>query len=254
MAGRMWASGLPWVGLLGLLGLKQNRRAAAWWIWLPVFASLALTKIFQTAAYSMGSDASNLFSDLIWATGLAVGSLWLIAGGSSPKNRLVQFLISVLILAGYGLFTFLCSTGGDDSLVLPACVMLGVIALVLSTGMIAAGWLGRRTQQIWRLLLWLLVCLLATVAMAFTLFLLAMLPFAEESLPWKELGIGILLLGGFLYVILLPYLLLAMGSPFYGARLKKVLGWEREINPPVVRISPVPLGPADSPGNLPQIS
>ena len=58
---------LPWLAMLGLLALKPNRCAAAWWIWLPLGCVIA----FTLALLPVLPSGANFFLDVIAA--LAVG-------------------------------------------------------------------------------------------------------------------------------------------------------------------------------------
>lgn len=200
----------------------------------------------------MSSDSLNMFSELIYAMGLGVAALWLTAGCWGEKNRFTRFLLSLLVLGGYGLFTWFCSSGGDDTLLLPACIFLGLSALLLSVSITISGWLGRGHPGISSLLFWLLICLLAistTIILPF--FLFARIA-SQGSVGWTEFLVSVALLGSMNYAILLPFLLLSSVNQHYRLQIMEMLGWARETSPPAILRKPALFTQTVSPGSSPQ--
>jgi len=199
----------------------------------------------------MPSSEAAMF-DIIFNSFVAgIAALWLLGNRIGNRSRLATFLLAVLIMA------IMCAFGivslGEFKLSSDLAGISMVFAVAAATVLLAfvlAGWACRKSYSAIRFMLWLAVwigavCLLTMVIVAvisvivgaimgnapplgFLLSMAYMIPFIS------------LIIAGFIYAILLPYMILAFNSDlfrqrFYGCfRLKGMLApavAETEIDP-----------------------
>jgi hypothetical protein len=225
---------LPWLAILGLLALKPNRRAAAWWIWLPLGCVIALT----LAPMEFLPPGTNFFLDVVAALGTGLGAVWLLSDHLRQTHRFVTFLCVLLALAGFSLLAFLSQQGWSfTSETLVAGIALAVSVMVSSMALGLAGLICRGRCRRVGLYGWLLI-LLAVLWLAITLpFFLCALIASGGKLPWSGFFLPISALVILHFATFLPFLILSWASPFYRERLQALLCVKTE--PPPV-IAPLP--------------
>lgn len=221
---------LPWLLILGLLALKPNRCASAWWIWLPPI----LAAIFLSLPSVMPPGA-DFFLDVIVALVFGLSAVWLTAGYLRRSHRLLTWLCLLVALAGFSLMAFVAKQGLSlrDNETLQVGIVLAVAVAVSSLALSLTGWICRRGFRpvfcgIWLLLtmvsLWLLIAL--------PFFLLALAASGSE-LPWREFFIPVLIVGVAHYAVLLPFLILSGTNALYRDRLKALLNIQPSAPPPL---------------------
>jgi hypothetical protein len=101
---------LPWLAVLGLLGLPSNRDLRAWIIWLPA-AGLAAIGGGLTALIGEGGQTSSLIQ-LAYPVPFGLATVWLLAGALAKRRHrtLSAAILSLItstsfILAFFSLLT-----------------------------------------------------------------------------------------------------------------------------------------------------
>jgi len=240
-----------WVTLAVLLVLvPANRRPQAWLIWLPVLAVAVGWSMLGRLLF-LSPDASEPFGEFLLALAAAWAAVWLLVPWLAPRHFLAgMFLAMVGMLVVGGVYYFsvygLLSPDGPE-IILIAFHGAGALSLLVATVLAARHC--RREYRPRRFLAWLLlwmlvvpiVCtpLVAILVVGSTLFwtegLMEMVSIAVSLLIGSVIGGAVL--GVTLYLLNLPFLLLAMRNAFYRARFQDVLGLKPTI-PDVARAAP----------------
>ena len=225
---------LPWLAILGLLALKPNRRAAAWWIWLPLGCVIAFTVALPPVLPSGASFAL----DIIAALAFGLGAVWLLSDYLRRPHRFVTFLCLLLALAAFSALAFVPRQDWDFSaemmvsgILLAAGVLVSAAALSL-VGLICRGRCRRVGIYGWLLIL--LVAIWLVIAAPFCVF--ALLTSGGPG-GWSDFIAPVLGVVMVQFATMLPFLILSSASPFYRERLKALLRLEPETPP---MIAPLP--------------
>ena len=227
--------------LLPLFLFRPNRTAAAWWIWVPVVIALLVTG--PLAAQMINADDSILQAVYAFLVGLA--AVWLLMPYLASGFRILMFLKTVPVLAGFSLLAFVPTLLGrspgwlDFRSVLAG--MLAFAGLAATLAFVLSGLSVRRRFGRVRIVLWLVLWLvLAWIAIA--------APFALFSLLGSrpDLGeflIAILVVSGIMLALIIPFLLLAFFQPFYRSRFA---AWLNLPQPASVTGTSLPASSADA--------
>jgi hypothetical protein len=221
---------LPWLLILGLLALKPNRCASAWWIWaLP-----ALAAIFQSMP-SVVPQGADFFMDVIVALVFGLSAVWLTADYLRRSHRLLTWLCVLAALAGFCAVAYVTKQGWqltDDQSWQVGIVLLIAVA-VSSVALSLTGWLCRRGFRGVLCGFWLLLTVV-------TLWFLIVLPFflfamasSRGEIPWSAFLVPVLVVGAVNYAVLLPFLILSGTNAFYRERLKLLLNIQPSVPPPL---------------------
>ena len=94
---------LPWLAILALLLLKPNRRASAWWIWVPLACVASVANAPQSLLELLPSSQLEMFLELIGALGFGLAAVWLLSSYLGWKHRMLAFLGILLAQAVFSL-------------------------------------------------------------------------------------------------------------------------------------------------------
>jgi hypothetical protein len=219
---------LPWLAILGLLVLKPNRCAAAWWIWLPLGCVIA----FTVALLPMVPSSANFTMDVI--AGLAVGlaAVWLLSDYLGRPHRFVTFLWLLLALAAFSALAFVPRQDWDFSAeTLVPVVLLAVGVLVSAAALSLGGLLCRGRGRRVGLYGWLLILLVAIWLVITAPFFLFALLTSGGSVGWSEFIAPVFGIAMVHFATLLPFLILSSANSFYRERLKALLHLEAATPP-----------------------
>ncbi len=229
-----------WVVVLIVFVLfRENWTPKAFLILLPMFVVnivwLGLKKI-------PGMQSSSLVMfDIIFNSFVAgIAALWLLGERIGNRNRPATFLLAVVVMA---IMCALCIVSlGEFKLSADMASISVVFAVAAATTLLAfviTGWMCRKSYSAMRFMLWLAVwivapCLLLMMIVA-TVSIIGALVMGNGPPPESLLlmvfmfPLAGLMLGGFIYAILFPFMILAFKSNlfrrrFYGCfRLKGML-------------------------------
>lgn len=219
-----------WVVLLGCLVLpKVNRNWRAWLVLLPFAAVLALWGIARQLFSLEASTSAVIFDHIVETIALSTAVLWLLAGPLSSLRGAARFFASLLILASLGLVAtcaFCDMKFSDDWVSLFMMHIMWAAALV--GGLTISRLFCRRSVHGVKFSLWLLLWMVV----AFDLVMLpAMLIMAAIMGQWEYLGRMLVIIpiqgtvvGGVMYLLAVPYLVLTFKSTFYRERLCAAMG------------------------------
>ena len=234
-----------------LVLLKANRCWQAWTILLPLAMVLIVLRILTHV--SGGSSASAEIFDAFIITLLTAWTVvWLVAPELSHRHWLLTSLSAFGVMLATGLLSYLCTFGviiASSLSTLLVCYTIPALALLIA--MALSSRCCRKTCQPWRFMAWLvlwivlvLTAAMSTLAVGVALYLAAAVNPSNLTHVLGQLPIVALMgviWGVVLYLINLPFMLLAFGSPFYRQRFCSVLGLkEKEADECVLSTVPRP--------------
>lgn len=222
-----WYYSIPglalWVVLIAaFIFIKANRNPQALLILAPLLILNLLWLLFKKVLGMSSSDAQQ-FDVLFQSISIGIAVLWLIAHKLGGFNGFVRFCLSLCILAViavFGTLSYRTGFSGETSLFLVLLVFMNIILLLAMT---ASGWLCKRQYLPVRYMLWLGLCTLFGSAVAmigvFIIGMLFIFPGQPKlmSVIFDVAGVG-LIFGVCLYVLNLPYMILAFRSSFFRER------------------------------------
>jgi hypothetical protein len=223
---------LPWLAVLGLLALRSNRNAQAWWICAPL-AVLALLGAGVESAFDVESnDGLGFIVQAAGAAAFGLAAIWLLGEGLARRGRALSMVLMMLAFAAVSLLAFIVSPAGEQLRDLSRWVPLAWLYLVLFwlTGGLAYGGAlnlaGRmcrkrfsRPRVSWLLLLSLWLMWLAAGALLGGVATLA----SGDHFEWSGLLVAPLAFALVSFVVILPFLILSFTCSFYHERLKGLL-------------------------------
>jgi hypothetical protein len=225
---------LPWLVILGLLALKPNRCAAAWWIWLPAGCLIALTQ----APPPILPSGANFFLDVIAALAAGLAAVWLLSSYLQRPHRFISFLCILLALAGFSALALVSQQSGSITIeTLQAGIVLAVGVLVSSVALSLCGLVCRGRCRVIGLYGWLLILLAVIWLVIAAPFFALQWMVSGGRIGWNVFFAVVLAVAAFHFATLLPFLILSSASPFYRERLKALLEVKQET-PPLV--APLP--------------
>ena len=217
---------LLWTVLLATIALvKDNRNSRAMLILVPLFTVLVLWSILKKVLGFNTADA-EMFTMLFHSLIVGITAMWLLAHKLCNRNRFMTVLLAGGVLAGAGLVGIL-SFGKTkftaQTMLLPILFVVSAIAVLLI--FVLTAWFCRKRYSGLRFMLWLPISSLATgvVSMVYYFVIgLVIMSFAGVGMPSYSVVLQVLVVGAvfgiLLYVVNLPYVILALRSPFFRQR------------------------------------
>jgi len=227
---------LPWLAILGLLLLKPNRNASAWWIWVPLGCVAWVASGPQLILGFLPSSQYELFLELIGALGFGLAATWLLSSYLGWKHRMLTFLGILLAMEGFSVLSFVARQDwqGVGFETLAAMISLMVGGLVISIALSLAGLACRRRFGWLRLSVWSLAAVVVVWSLIYGPFFLISIIANGGRVPLLTL-FGIAgVVSGVTFGTLLPFLVLSFVNRFYRERLKALLHLGGTASPPVI--------------------
>jgi hypothetical protein len=227
------AGGAPLWLLIALLIVesKENRHRQAWLIFVPV-AVVALVARMPTRLLGGPDDVAECLSIAVMSGAVAWAAVWLAGHRLAGRHGFIRFIAAIALMLAVGGLSIVSQLGLDntnDLLILS--IWHGVASAVLLLGMMRSGRSCRdefRPGKFMRRLF-------STMAVV------ALLPAVVTASIWAMIGdfdslalvnlvqmsaMGIVA-AGTLYLLNLPFMLLAFNCPFYKARFHALFSPEK---------------------------
>ncbi len=222
-----WYYSIPglalWVVLIAaFIFIKANRNPQALLILAPLLILNLLWLAFKKVMV-LGSADIEMFGMVFNSLVVSITVLWLFAHKLANRNRFVTFLLALALMAVLGLvgaisycgLTFSQQTGGE-------VIILAMLALAMLLGFVLAGWQCRNRYSGLRFVLYLALwtvaaCLASTLVFYPIVFIIQQVPVPISTVLLVALIVG-LAFGAFLYVIVFPFMILALSSSFFRER------------------------------------
>jgi len=241
-----WYYSVPGLALWAVLALaiilvKANRNPQALLILAPLLILNLLWFGFVKLLH-VPSSAMVQFDPLFASYTMGVTVLWLLAHKLGNRNRSVTFFLALIIMIVVGFVGLASYSMGEFSgETMLFITFLSILALAVLVSFVLASLLCKRHYNGLRFILWLAFWTVINSVAAMLVFMLIM--FLFQSMPnnlipmlLQVLVMG-LVVGLLLYVINLPFMILALRSSFYRERFYACLR---------LKSMPTTPGPADA--------
>jgi hypothetical protein len=239
-----WYYHVPSLGLWSVLAallilVRSNHCLQAWLIVLPVLA-VQLGWSMLARLLSLPAGGAESFGGVLVALAASWAAVWLLASWLARRRILAGLALALGLMAATGSAYFLTvyDLGSMDQAVFTIVSFLGGALTLLGASALAAfscrRWSGSKRFHGW-LLLWtvastVLLPMIATVSLVGTMLLggvlVGMGPFELVTMLVSLLFASLIgggLFGAMLYLVNLPFSLLAKNSPFYRERFHDAL-------------------------------
>ena len=203
-----------------LILIKANRTPRILLILVPLLIVKVLWfLLIQMMDFRSPGDVemfNMMFNSLI----AGITFLWLFAPKLGRFNPWIVFFLAFALISMFfllGSVSYLGFLFSQDAVV--ALAMLGVVALAMLLGYVLAGWRCRKRYGPVRFMLWLAVwmvaaCLACIIVFYIITFFIQKVPISITRILFMASIMG-LILAIFLYVINLPYMILALRNSFF---------------------------------------
>ncbi|MHC4122116.1 MAG: hypothetical protein ACYSSI_00965 [Planctomycetota bacterium] len=231
--------------VLVLVLVKANRNPRAWLIFIP----LLIINLFWTVLKKImpfPSSALAIFDQLFASITVGISVLWLLSHKISNRHGFITFLRALVIIAVLcivGVISYSGLTFSKDTV--GYVIIIAVLTLVMLLAFVLTSRRCRKRYSNLRFMLWLFVW---TIVMCITFMLgvvVIMMILNDIPVTWISMllqgSITGLVLGGCLYVIMFPFMILALRSSFFRERLCTCLhlkSMSKTISPVVEAGSP----------------
>ncbi len=219
--------------ILPLVLIKENRRFQAWAILIPLLVIVVVCQMLANLSTSPSDGAEGLQTFVV-TLATAWAAVWLVGFRVASRHRRLTLPAAVFVMLVVGLLSYLC-----DGRVLnlenvgpPIYYIFSALALLLPLSL--SGRCCRKVYSPQRFMLWLWLWMPLTMAGVLALGaggLFLFLGVSKGLLGLAHILIMVpvaALMGGLygvlLYLLNLPFMLLAFRSPFYHERFCKVFG------------------------------
>ncbi len=212
-----------WLVLIAVfIFIKDNRNPQALLILVPLLIVNLLWLVFKKAMGFRSADA-EMFGMVFNSLVVSITVLWLFAHKLGNRNRFLTFLWAFALMAVLGLVGAISFYGLTFSQqTVGALILLAMSALVILLGFVMAGWQCRNRYSSLRFMLYLAfwtvaVCLASMLVVFLTVSIIQQTTFSISTLLIM-VPIVSLIFGACLYVIVFPYMILALRSAFFRER------------------------------------
>jgi len=223
-----WYHSIPnltlWLVLAAaLIFIKANRTPRILLILVPLLIVnilwYLLTQMMDFASPGDVEMFNMMFNSLV----AGITFLWLFAPKLGRFNPWIAFFLAFALISMFfllGSVSYLGFVFSQEAVV--ALAILGVAALAMLLGFVLAGWRCRKRYGPVRFMLWLAVWMVAACLVCILLFYTIVFFAQKAPIPITTIlfvaSVVGLVLGGCLYVINLPYMILALRSSFFRER------------------------------------
>ena len=212
-----------WVALVGAFVLsRENRSGKALLILVPVLMVNVLW-IGIKKVTGMPSSSAGQFDVMFNAFTIGLAIVWLLSHRFAGLNRFVVFLLTVVAMSLTYALSVLSYSGlefTEETMMLAVFFFVVMVAALLAFTL--TGWCCRKNYSALRFMLWLalwcpVLCLFAMFA-----YVLAIVVIMHQSMSIGQLLTQIpivgLIVGGVLYLLLLPYMILVLNCDLFRQR------------------------------------
>ncbi len=218
-----------WVAVLIVFILfRENWTPKAFLILVPVFVA-SIVWLGLKMVPGMQSGSVVMFDIIVNSFVAGIAVLWLLAERIGNRNRLVTFLLAVVVMA------IMCTLGivslGEFKLsadMAGISVVFAVLAAIVLLAFVLTGWMCRKSYSAVRFMLWLAVWIVAPYLLLMVI--VALIPIIAAVVMGNAPPPGFLLLmawkvplvslivGGFINAMLFPFMILAFNSALFRRR------------------------------------
>jgi hypothetical protein len=211
--------------LLAIVLVKANRNPHALLILVPLLITNLLWSIFKK---TMGFPSAQveMFNMLFYSLTVGIAILWLLAHKIGNRSRFVTFLLAFAIMAAVGFAGAISYSGlGFSQQTAGALMLLAILVFAMLLAFVLTGWWCRKRYRPVSFMLWLAVWTVAVNLMGTLVFYSIVFIVQQASVPISTVLTVLLIvpvvgavLGAFLYMVVFPYMILALRSSFFRQR------------------------------------
>jgi hypothetical protein len=224
-----WGYSFPflplWAILLLLFALKSNRHRQAWLILLPLGLVLLVWRMLAVL-FSIPDEAVESIGFFVESGVLGWTAVWLLGHWLGTRHRSLSFLMIWGAMFAIDLGAFYCHFE-DYREIAPLLIGFGLGSAVLPLAMLLSSFFCRGKYSPLRFSLWLLLwTAVITLVLMLVFFFVMML---NNQPNWDILGFILFMLTlysvfltGLVYLINLPFMILAFKSPFFANRFEQL--------------------------------
>lgn len=235
-----WWYRVPSLGLWAVIALllivrRANRRRQAWLILVPPVVLLLLWPMLA-GLLSLPPSVAEVFGFFVVSGVLGFTALWLLADWLLRPSRVVAPLVALAIMLAAGAIAYQGYFGAELSDNVFLLIPYGVSVLVLLTA-IALSAICSASYRPGRFMGWLALWSVvgAMLAMLITVLVVAIANPAEVRGGFVMLLVPVLVVapiwGAIIYLVSLPFMILAFNCPFYQKRFQDALRLEDRFWP-----------------------
>ncbi len=212
-----------WVLLvLAIVLVKANRNPPALLVLVPLLITNLLWSVFKKVM-SFPSTQVEMFNMLFYSLTVGIAILWLLAHTLGNLNRFVTFLLALAIMAVVGLGGVISYTGLEFSQqTVGALMLLAVLIFAMLLGFVLAGWWCRKGYRPVSFMLWLAVWTVTANLVSMLVFYLIVFIVQKVPVPIYKVLLTVPAVGAVLgilsYMVVFPYMILALRSAFFRER------------------------------------
>ncbi len=213
--------------VLAIVLVKANRNPNALLVLVPLLIVNWLWLIFKKML-GFPSAQVEMSNMLFYSLTVGIAILWLLAHKLGNRNRFVTFLLAFTIMAVVGFtgvgFTGAISYSGPElsRQAVEALILLAILVFTMLLGFVLTGWWCRKSYRPVSFMLWLAVWTVAAnlVSMLVVCSIIFIIQRISVSISTVLFLVPLqgLILGAFLYAVVLPFMILALRSSFYRQR------------------------------------
>jgi hypothetical protein len=214
--------------VLPLVLFKDNRCLAAWAILIPM---MAVFVVFRMIANLLSCSPTNteLLGTLVTSLTSAWAVIWLMAHWLSPQRWLLGFVLAFIVMGATGLLACVCNYGLPNDETIVSILIYHVLAsLILLLSMALTGRFRRKAYLSASFVVWLLPWTVLSSILGMLVLMIGLGLFQGSPVFDVDILLEVLLvssIGGVaLYLLNLPFVLLAFRNFFYRNRLCAVFG------------------------------
>ena len=219
---------------LALVIPKANRVWQAWLILIPMLLVLALWQM-PVRLVSMPSSSAGFFGLIATSLAVAWTVIWLLGHRLMRGHWMAGFLSALSAMLAIGAWAYMGDYGfALNSEMLTSMIAFGTCALALLVAMGLARLCSRRLYRPGRFMAWLFLWMLlapATVVFPFVVCTVIAVSRAFDPSMLVMMVVSMAVMSGFLgvslYLLNLPFMILAFKSPFYQERFQAGLALRR---------------------------
>jgi hypothetical protein len=213
----LWA-----VLLLAIVLVKANRNPHALLVLVPLLIVNWLWLILKKMLGFRSADA-EMFNMLFYSLTVGIAILWLLAHKLGNRSRFVTFLLAFTIMAVVGLAGAISYGGLEFSQrTVSALILLAILVFAMLLGFVLAGWWCRKHYSGLRFMLYLALWTVSASLVGMLVIYSIVFIVQRVSISISEVLLIVpvvgAVLGAFLYVVVLPYMILALRSSFFRER------------------------------------
>jgi hypothetical protein len=219
--------------ILPLVLIKENRRFQAWAILIPLLVIVVVCQMLANLIANPSAEAEG-FHTFVVTLATAWAMVWLVGFWVASRHRSLMLPVAVLVMLAVGLLSYLCDGRAlnFENVGPSAYYIVSVLALLLP--LLLSSRSCRKVYSPQRFMLWLWLWMPLTLAGVLVLGAGGLFLFMDVTtgllglahilimMPFAALMGG--LCGVLLYLLNLPFMLMAFRSPFYHQRFCKVFG------------------------------